>query len=126
MHKERVALVGLGRVGSIFLDVLLKQQDQAVDIVAVAEANPDTPGCRTARSLRIPVLTVAELLQRNGDLDIVFDLTGVAAVRRQLREGLAAAHNDHTVIAPESVARLIWALVVPGVELPDVHAHEGY
>lgn len=124
-QKQRVAIVGLGRVGSVFLDVLLKQQGKALDIVAVAEAGA-TPGLATAQRLGIPTLDVEGILQRSPDIDIVFDLTGAAVVRRQLREGLAAMNNRHTVIAPESVAHLLWALLAPGVELPEVHQRSGY
>lgn len=125
VQKQRVAIVGLGRVGSVFLDVLLKQQGQALDIVAVAEANP-TPGLATAKSLGIAIATVQEILQRSPEIDIVFDLTGVPAVRRELRDGMAAMNNRHTVIAPESVARLLWSLLAPGVDLPQVHTRSGY
>lgn len=125
MQKQRIAIVGLGRVGSIFLDVLLKQQGEALDIVAVAESNA-TPGRTKAQNAGVAVLTMPDLLKRCGEIDIVFDLTGAAEVRRQLRDGLAASGNRNTVIAPESVARLIWALVAPDGELPDVHAPSGY
>jgi glyceraldehyde-3-phosphate dehydrogenase/erythrose-4-phosphate dehydrogenase len=126
MSKVRVAVVGLGRVGSVFLDALLKQHGRAVDLVAVAESSADAPGCAAARNAGIPILTAAELLQRSSGLDIIFDVTGSEAVRRELREGLAAAHNRDTVIASESVARLVWSLMVPGGELPEVHGRAGY
>ena len=125
MQTQRVAIVGLGRVGSVFLDALLKQQGKALNIVAVAESSA-TPGLATAQRQGIPVLTLHEILQRCAEIDIVFDLTGVATVRRELRDGLAAMNNRHTVIAPESVAHLLWSLLAPGVDLPQVHARSGY
>lgn len=126
MSTIRVAVVGLGRVGSVFLEGLLKQQGRAVNLVAVAEANPQAPGCAIALKGGIPILTTAELLQRSSDLDIIFDVTGSEAVRRELREGLAAAHNRVTVIASESMARLVWSLMAPDAELPEVHGRAGY
>jgi hypothetical protein len=33
------------------------------------------------------------------DIDVIFDLTGIPALRRELREKLARSHNLHTVIA---------------------------
>lgn len=126
MSKVRVAVVGLGRVGSVFLDALLKQHGRAVDLVAVAESNPDAPGCAAARSGGIPIVSAADLLKNSGNLDIIFDVTGSETVRRELREGLAAAHNRETVIASETVARLVWSLMVPGGELPEVHSRAGY
>jgi hypothetical protein len=44
-------------------------------------------------------------------VDIIFDLTGLPAVRRELRTKLHDAGNAHTVIASESISRLIWALI---------------
>ena len=125
MQKQRIAIVGLGRVGSIFLDVLLKQQGKALDLVAVAESNA-TSGRAKAQAGGVTILTVPEVLARSAEIDIIFDLTGAAEVRRQLREGLAAGGNRHTVIAPESIAKLIWSLVVPDGELPDAHPTSGY
>ena len=126
MSKVRVAVVGLGRVGSVFLDALLGQHGRAVDLVAVSESNLEAPGCAAARNNGIPILSTAELLQHSGNLDIIFDVTGSEAVRHELRQGLAAAHNRETVIATESVARLIWSLIVPDGELPQVHTRAGY
>ncbi|WP_158603390.1 hypothetical protein [Acidithiobacillus sulfuriphilus] len=47
-------------------------------------------------------------------------------MRQELREGLAAIHNQRAVIAPESVARMIRALIVEGGGLPEVHQETGY
>lgn len=125
MQKQRIAIVGLGRVGSVFLDVLLKQQGKALDLVAVAESN-STSGRAKAQTAGVKILTVPEVLTHSAEIDIIFDLTGVAEVRRQLRDGLAAGGNRHTVIAPESIAKLIWSLAVPDGELPDAHPSSGY
>ena len=126
MSNVRVAVVGLGRVGSVFVDGLLKQQGRAANLVAVADSNPQAPGCIAARNGGIPILTIAELLQRSSELDIIFDVTGSEAVRRELREGLAAAHNRETVIASESVARMLCSFMTPDGELPEVHSRAGY
>ncbi len=56
---------------------------------------------------RFPVYGIQELIARSQDIDILFDLAGSPAVRQELREGLAAIHNQRMVIAPESVARMI-------------------
>ena len=69
---------------------------------------------------------IQELIARIQDTDILFDLVGSHAARRELREGLAAIHNQRTVIAPESVARMIWALAVEGGGLPEVHQEMGH
>lgn len=44
-------------------------------------------------------------------VDIIFDLTGIISVRKELREKLQVTNNNHTVIASETIVRLIWSLI---------------
>ncbi|HZW26596.1 MAG TPA: hypothetical protein VFF26_14050 [Gallionella sp.] len=125
MQKQSIAIVGLGRVGSVFLEKLLGQSGKGVAIVAVAEKG-DTAGAALAKVHGIENLNIDQLIAKGGGIDILFDLTGSAAVRKELREKLMASGNRHTVIATESVALLIWALVTDGENLPDVHGKTGY
>jgi hypothetical protein len=39
---------------------------------------------------------------------------------------MMASGNKHTVIATESIATLIWALISEGDALPNVHGKTGY
>jgi hypothetical protein len=50
-------------------------------------------------------------------VDIIFDLTGDPELRKKLRVALQESHNQHTVIAPEVVAHLLWNFFGEG-ELP--------
>jgi hypothetical protein len=43
-------------------------------------------------------------------VDVIFELTGLPEERRELRDKLVAATNAHTVIASETIARMIWTL----------------
>ena len=122
MHS--VAIVGLGRVGSRFLQALQGRASSGVQIVAVSELH-ETPGRAAAEAAGIPVLSLPELLARASEIDIVFDLSGQSSVRQSLRQGLARSGNSRTVIAPESVARLVWSMMATD-ELPQVHANVGY
>ena len=122
--KQKIAIVGLGRVGSVFLEALLSKANKGLEIVAVAEKS-DTPGCRLARANGIEVLDVDGLIGKSSGVDIIFDLTGVSAVRQELREKLLKSTNRHTVIATESIARMIW-IFIADTELPDIHAVAGY
>ncbi|MBW8072939.1 MAG: homoserine dehydrogenase [Ferrovum sp.] len=124
MKKQKIAIVGLGRVGSVFLEALLSKANQGLEIVAVVEKS-DTPGCRLAQAEGIEILDVDGLVGKSGDVDIIFDLTGVSAVRQELREKLLKSTNRHTVIATESIARMIW-IFIADTELPDIHAAVGY
>ena len=125
MQKQSIAIVGLGRVGSVFLEKLLAQSGKGVAIVAVAEKG-DTAGAALAKTHGIENLNIDQLVAKGDDIDILFDLTGSAAVRQELRERLMGSGNRHTVIATESVALLIWALVTDGENMPDVHGKTGY
>jgi len=125
MQKQSIAIVGLGRVGSVFLKQLLGQSNKGVEIVAVAEKG-QTDGTALARTNGIENLNIDQLVARGDDIDILFDLTGSSAVRQELREKMMLSGNRHTVIATESVALLIWSLITDGENLPDVHGKTGY
>lgn len=123
----RVGIIGLGRVGSVFFDKVMEKQGQGVRIAAVADHHEDSPAVQKARREGIPVYKDGLEVANLGDkLDVIFDLTGSAGFRQKLRETLSAAGNRHTVIAPETVALLIWALVADGETLPNVHSAKGY
>ncbi len=125
MSVQNVAIVGLGRVGERFLERMLAFQEQdRVRIVACAERG-DTPGRKRAEGAGIPIETSEAITARGEGVDIIFDLTGSESTRKELRDALGMRGNRHTVIAPESVARLIWSLV-GDEELPEIHAASGY
>lgn len=109
MGKQNIALVGLGRIGSAFLREISGKQGRLNLLFAAEPA--DTPGKAQAIAAGIPMATLEEIAAAGNKVDIIFDLTGNPDVRKQLREQLAAHKNQHTVIAPESVARLIWSLI---------------
>ena len=125
MQKQSIAIVGLGRVGSVFLEKLLGQSAKGIEIVAVAEKGV-TAGTALAKAHGIENLTLDQLIAKSAKIDILFELTGLAAVRQELREKLMASGNRHTVIATEGIASLIWVLIAEGENLPNVHGKTGY
>lgn len=125
MGKQSIAIVGLGRVGSVFLEEMLKHGDKDINVVAVAERG-DTAGRALAMAHGIPNLDIAGLMEKGDSIDILFDLTGMPEARKQLRESMMASGNRHTIIATESIARLIWSLISNGIELPNRPAKRGY
>lgn len=110
MEKQNIALVGLGRIGSTFLRTVSNKQNRGVNVLYAVESS-DTPGKTQAIAAGVQISTLGEIAAAGNKLDIIFDLTGNPDVRKQLREQLALHKNQHTVIAPESVARLIWSLL---------------
>jgi predicted dinucleotide-utilizing enzyme len=125
MEKQSIAIVGLGTMGTAFLKELLGQSNESVEIVAVAEIN-NTAGLALAREHGIKNLTIDELTSMDGKLNILFDLTGEETVRKEIRDKLRAAENYHTIVATDNVARMIWALIASGTELPSTHDYAGY
>jgi predicted dehydrogenase len=116
-----VALVGLGRIGQQFAASLashIKEDGKPVRIVAVAEQDPDSEAAKRFAADGLTVFTDAADIAALGDqVDIIFDLTGVPAVRQALRESLQNTDNRHTVIVPEVFARLLWSFLEDDVEL---------
>lgn len=110
MQKQRVAIVGLGRVGSAFLDEMLCLTGKGIKVAYAVEKN-ETPGKKSAEAAGVKILTTDELIALGEDVDIVFDLTGIPEVRKELREKFFASKNQHTVIAPESIAHFLWSIM---------------
>ena len=117
----KVALLGLGEVGEVFAENFLEkiQEEQVnVEIVAVAHRDLESPVALGFSQSKVPVFKDAlEVVSLGAKVDIIFDLTGDPDLRRKLRLAFQESHNQHTVIAPEVVARLLWNFFGEG-ELP--------
>jgi predicted dinucleotide-utilizing enzyme len=109
MDNQKIAIIGLGRIGSAFLRKMLGRRDRGVELVGVAESG-DTPGRQMALDAGLKVVSLDQIVALGTGVDILFDLTGIPAVRREIREKLMAQGNHHTVIASETIARLIWVM----------------
>ena len=109
MSKQNIAIIGLGRVGAVFLGAML-QKKQEINLVCVAERG-ETPGKATALANGVKVATLDDIVAMGDQVDIIFELTGVRETRRELREKLLTHNNAHTVIASETIARLIGSLI---------------
>jgi len=125
MTKQSIAIVGLGKMGSAFLEELLGQSNEGVEIVAVVENN-NTSGLALAKARGIDNLSIDELVRLGEDLDILFDLTDVPTVRQELRDKLRATGNRHTIIATENIAHMVWTLIARGTDIPRTPASPGY
>ena len=124
MSKQNIAIIGLGRVGSAFLGAML-QKKQNINLVCVAE-RADTPAKAQAVANGVKVATLDEIVAMGDKIDIIFELTGVHDTRKELREKLLAVNNAHTVIASETIARLIGSLI-SDVKLPVIEGRKtGY
>lgn len=117
MQVHNIAIVGLGRVGTPFLEKVLSRTD-VINVKAVCELY-DTAGRRMASEKGIPVKGQSDLIALGIGLDIIFDLTGDDNVTLSLRKKLDKAGNTHTKVAQNSLARLIWDLMGEAVSLPE-------
>jgi predicted dehydrogenase len=109
VENQKIAIIGLGRIGAAFLRNLLARSGHGVALVGVAETG-DTPGRQQALDAGLHITSLDGILALGSGVDILFDLTGIPAVRREIREKLMAQGNHHTVVASETIARLIWSL----------------
>jgi predicted dehydrogenase len=125
MEKQSIAIIGLGKMGSVFLEELLGQPNEGVEIVAVVEKN-DTAGLALAKARGIRNVSIDELIAIGDKLDILFDLTGMTEVRKEIRDKLRASGNRHTIVATENIARMVWTLIGSGAELPGSRTNPGY
>lgn len=123
METYSLAIVGLGRVGTFFLEQMLRRKREGIRITAVVEML-DTPGKILAQDEGIPVLTLEDLTGNCGEVDFIFELTGSMNVRAQLKSDLALAGNRRTIVVPEALAHFISALIGWG-PMPDVHPDKG-
>lgn len=129
MKEVKIAIAGLGRVGSLFLKKMTEQKGRGIKIVGLVEARPDAPGVEIAEKENIKIYpTVQDLLKLGDSVDVIFDLTGSMEVRKALRSGMAETNNRHTVVAPEIMAFLIWDLIGSGEAFPENHSslQQGY
>ncbi len=120
MKKHNIAIVGLGRVGSVFLNELLNENVSGVKVVAAVE-KAETLAKAAAAQSHVKVLSLDELVAEGDKVDVVFDLSGGTNVAEELLGKYAAQGNLHTIVAPERMAHLMLTLMENQRSLPDVH-----
>lgn len=110
-----VAIVGAGRVGHTFLEKLLEFSSKGVTVVALADNNAEAAGMKLGAEKGIKLYdNVQAIVDLGDDVDIIFELTGDSGARRDCRMAMVKSENIHTVIAPETIAFLLWNLVTDG------------
>ena len=117
-----IAIVGLGRVGTGFLKEILGHGHQGLKVLWAAEPQ-ETEGKELARRSGVRLLAVEDIIGMGQAVDIIFDFTGQAELRRQLRQAMADTANRHTVVASEVVGRLVWSLITDK-PVPELHVLE--
>ena len=119
--KVRIAVVGGGRTGTPLIEEFLDRP--YVDLVGVADVNPDSPGAQLARENGVFFTTDAMLFAAKGDeIDLLIEVSGDPAVKPRLKDAFIQEGNRHTIIMHDLVARLMISMISGSDTLvPSVH-----
>lgn len=125
MDKQNIAIIGLNNAGTELFKAMVELKSKGVNVLGVSENN-FTEGCQLAQELGITNMSIDKIIDMGDQVDVIFDLTGSREIRKELRTTLFSSKNQHTVIAPESVARLMYTMI-GDQELPESTAESiGY
>jgi predicted homoserine dehydrogenase-like protein len=109
-EKVRIAIVGGGRTGTPLISEF--RDIPYVDIVGVADMDPESPGARIAKENGIFFTTDAMLFASKGDeIDLLIEVSGDPSVKRRLKDAFINEGNRHTIIMHDLVARLMISMV---------------
>lgn len=123
-NQFKIAVIGGGNAGLELLDRLFKAE--FVEILGVADTNPQAPGIILAKEHNIPVTTnMNDLLEDSSNIDILIDVTGIKEVRDALRQHMQESANQHTVIMHERISALLISLF-NGMMVPTKASDEFY
>lgn len=103
--RTKVAIVGAGRGGRALLDLF--HQIPSIEIVGIADRDPDALGLQRARAYQIPVTTDVSALIRNPAISLILDVTGNPGMESSLR----AQKPPATELLSGSASRLLWRII---------------
>jgi len=101
---HRAVILGAGRGGSAILEMLL--DEKMVEVVAIADSNPDAPGLALAREQGLNVYDSVERALRESAPCVAFNMTGNEMVESVASEILGAGG-----VIGGLEASLIWRMV---------------
>lgn len=101
----KIAIVGAGKGGIAVLELLHQIPD--VEIVGIADKNPEAPGLKRARDLNVPVAERVQDLIRNHGVTLIMDVTGDPAMEPVIH----AAKRPGSEVLSGATTRLLWNLV---------------
>lgn len=119
--KVRVAVVGGGRTGAPLLEALGALP--YIEIIGVADRDPDSPGARFAQEHGIFYTEHASVLGAKADeIDLIIEVSGDPMVKPALKDAFRAQGNTDTIIVHDLVARVLMTLATGADELaPSMH-----
>lgn len=119
--KVRVAVVGGGRTGAPLLEALGALP--YIEIIGVADHDPDSPGARFAQENGIFYTEHASVLgAKANEIDLIIEVSGDPMVKPALKDAFRAQGNTDTIIVHDLVARVLMTLATGADELaPSMH-----
>jgi signal transduction histidine kinase len=107
----KILILGAGTGGTALIDLLARSS--GVDIIGVADINPNAAGLKKARQLGIPIShDVTTLLRQNG-ANLIVDVTGDPNLK-----SIIAQHKAPGVeVLRGEAAKLLWSLVQHEAEM---------
>ena len=82
-------------------------QDPLVEVVGIAEIDPEAPGIKLARKLKVPVTRDYRELLALQLVDLIIDVTGNAEVERVLQD----FHRMGVTVIGGASAKFMWQLI---------------
>lgn len=124
MEKVRVALIGAGRTGTPLLKELL--QYAYIDMVGVADLNPNAEGIKIAAAKGIFTTTDPMALVHKGDnVDILVEVSGDKSLKKQIKDYFEISGNKTTIIMHDLIARVFISICTRQPELiPSLHPQD--
>ncbi len=103
--KLRIFIIGGGRACKSFLTVMA--EDPSIEVVGLAEINPDAEAIPMACSMGIPIYTDYRKLFVMDGIDLVLNLTGNSSIEREILEKL----DDSVEVLGAIGGRLLWSML---------------
>ncbi len=100
-----VAMIGAGRGGTALMEIFA--DDPLVQIVGVAEIDPQAPGVSLAEQLSIPVTRDYRQLLSMERVDLIIDVSGNAEVWQSLQD----FHRMGVTVIGGASAKFMWELI---------------
>jgi len=110
MENQNIAIIGLNSVGTELFKAMIELKNKGINVLGVSESI-FTEGSQLAQQLGITNMSIDQIIEMGDKIDVIFDLSGNREIRKELRTTLFSSKNQHTVIAPECVARIMHTMI---------------
>lgn len=113
METIRTLIIGAGKGGKSLLELF--SQTKEVEVVGVADLNPEAPGLKLAKKLGIPTSSNWKDFLSN-QLDLIINVTGQPALNQKIGQ----LKPEHTEILPGTAAKILFSLIQKNQETTEV------